>query len=523
MGMGGDFLQEPSSSKVDSGLPAWWFVLLGVLAVANFLMWFYPPLKSLPASVFSILSIAALVYNRTFKRYHRIVYAMVIPGLFTWTLVGHGFDWFATRSGYTGAIANLARWLAGGPYTQLLVALAIGLLAGISVPLLILEGYVLIHQDVVQAFSGLDVSTVRKILRSLFLNTGRAYYIVKDGEVIKGRPEGLSLIGGPGVVRIAPGNAVVFEQGGKLNRVVLSGVHPTKKHERIYKVIRLNSRHNVSALPTPTYPDSKTSSAPNQNAPQGGRNVRGLQSKDGIYIDLDLDVFFNIKRKAETPEDSVLAKFASQEVKNFPEAYLVDPGDVFKAATGFNHWELAVSELAENMLRTIVGQLTLDQLFEPNIRGKICRDLKNELNKAVSDDGIEVTHVSIGAIDIPEEVREKLQEQWLTEKQRTISRAQSQTEADALRRIERARRLAQMRMISMIKGLLTDEVGAPGEYSSRIVVSLRFIEALRDIASHPSTRPLFPFGIPFDDIDAFRTQLLEGGKASSEKEKKEPN
>ena len=552
MGLDSDFPQELSGSKKGSGPSAWWFVALGFLVVANLLMWFYPPLKSLSASIFSILSIVVLASSQAFKRYRRIIYAMLVPGLFAWTLVGHGFYWFVTNGDYTGPIADLARWLTGGPYTRAIVAMAIGLLAGILVPMIILEGYLLIHQDVVQMFSGLEVPTVRKILRSLFLNTSRAYFMVKDGEVTKSRPEGLSLIGGPGVVIIAPGNAAVFDNGGKLNRVELSGVHTTQKYERIYKVIRLNSRYNLSASPTPTYPDPSTSPAQTQKPSREGRSVRGLQSKDGIYIDLDLGVFFNIKRKTETPEDSVLAEFTSQKLKDFPEAYFVDKESVFKAATGFNNWELAVSEIAEDVLRNIVGQRNLDQLFGPpsrkeleeilqgsadkeaaqkeinqirnlpSIRGKICRDIKNEMNKIVNGDGVEVTYVSIGAIDIPEGVREKLQEQWVTEKQQKIVLTRSKTEAEALELIEEARTQVQTQLLHRIRMILEEDTGTQGEYSSRVLLSLRFFEVLRDIASHPSTRPLFPFGIPFNNLDSFRTQLLEEGDIPSEKGKEEP-
>jgi len=49
-----------------------------------------------------------------------------------------------------------------------------------------------------------------------------------------------------------------------------------------------------------------------------------------------------------------------------------------------------------------------------------------------------------------------------------------------------------------------------------VLLSLRFIEALRDIASNPSAKPLFPHGIPFQSMDKFRTQLLEQGETEPE-------
>ncbi len=77
-------------------------------------------------------------------------------------------------------------------------------------------------------------------------------------------------------------------------------------------------------------------------------------------------------------------------------------------------------------------------------------------------------------------------------------------------------------MITDIRDILQEGATPEGEYSARVLLSLRFFEVLRDIASHPSTRPLFPFGIPFDNLDSFRTQLLEKGNMPPEKGKKEP-
>ena len=63
-------------------------------------------------------------------------------------------------------------------------------------------------------------------------------------------------------------------------------------------------------------------------------------------------------------------------------------------------------------------------------------------------------------------------------------------------------------MLASIRNIL-EEPGQEGRYSSGVLLSLRFIEALKDIASNPVAKPLFPHGIPFQSVDKFRTQLLE--------------
>jgi len=559
-----DYAEKLSDSKKGNKPSGGWFVGLGVLVIANLLMWFYPPMKSFSASVFSILSIVVLASTRTFKRYHRLVYAMIVPGLFAWTLVGHGFYWLVRSSGYSGPGAAFARGLAGGPHTQTLAAFVVGLLAGILVPLLILEGYVFVNQDSVQAFSGLDMPIVRKILRSLFLNLSRPYLRVEDGGVSKNRPAGLSFIGGPGIVIVTPGNAVVLEYRGKLKRVELSGIHDTKRYERIYKVIRLTSRSNLAAMPTPTYPTPGPTPVQHQEPPKEGRNVKGLRSKDGIYFDLDLEVYFQIKRGREAPQDQVLAEFVSQEIRDLPEAYFVDKSDVFKAATRFNNWELTIAAIAEDMLRDIVGQHNLDELFEPptenelnrmrailsstrgadseieairdlpQIRGKICREIQDKMNASVNGDGIELTYVSIGAIDIPPEVRTRLQEEWLTrtkirlvEAEREailassaaeadVKRIRARADADVIKLIEQAKVSAQQKLLTVLRKMLQDTATTEREITSYTMLSLRLIEAFQEAASEPSTKLLFPYGMPFEDIEKRIRGLLEDRQTPSD-------
>mgnify|MGYP005838475543 FL=1 len=563
MSVESDFPQEFSGPRKGNTPSAGWFVALGILLVANLLMWFYPPMQSFRASVFSILSIVALAYSGAFRKYRRLIYAMIVPGLLAWTLAGHGFYWLANSSQYRGPGAAFVRGLAGGPTTESLVSFVVGLVAGIVVPMLILEGYVFLNKDVVQAFSGLEMSTVHKILRSLFLNLQRPYYMVKDGEISRTRPQGLSLIGGPGLVIVAPGNAVVFEHGGKLKRVELGGVHKTKKFERIYKVIRLTSRSNLTATPTPTYPTPDMLPARQPEPAQGERNIRRVRSKDGIYIDLDFVVYFQIRRRSEPSQDKVLAQFTSQEVRQVPDPYFVDKNDVFKAATSFNHWELAVSAIAEDVLRDIVAQYDLDQLFEPpanpepqairddrrvadlaepeiemirnlpKIRGKICQEIRDRMNRMVNGDGIEVTYVSIGAVDVPPEVRERLQEEWLarnrvrlaeaeraallvsSEAEKEARRIRAQGDAEAIKLIEQARASAQQRFLTALGRILDESKIKERELASYMMISLRLIQALQEAAAEPSAKLLFPYGMPFEDIEKTIRGLLEDKQAAS--------
>ena len=517
---------EPVSNATHKARPSTlWYVALGVLIVINMLLWVSGEFSVLVAPLFSVFSLAVLTAGDSVEKYRRIIFVIVVPGLLSWIIAAYAL-YLAFENGYGGLATQIFQRIASGSTGNSIFAVLLGLLIGVLVSIGILEGYVFLHQAAVQAFTGLDAKAARCALRSLVLNVNYPYYIVDGGKSTVSRPAGVfPKWGGPGKAIIRAGNAVVFQQGGKLSHIALSGVYVTRSFERIYKIINLTSRDNLGSqkesAPSPVQSLSQTAlqaqgkakQEPKETAPNS-RNMRNVLTKDRISLDLDLKVFFRLKRKVEPRQDATLLEFSSTQPDDLPEAYPVDPGDVYRAATAVNNWEDAVTHIAEDVLRDVVGQTTLDDLFTsqnhsdpPQIRGRVCQEIRERLNSIVDNWGVVVTDVSVGEIDVPQDVQEQLKRDWLLKKQNVLFVQQSEAQARAYEEIENARLKVQTSLLRSIREILED-TGTEAEYSSNVILSLRFIEVLKDIASDPATRPLFPFGIPFQDLEKLRMQLL---------------
>ena len=434
--MGLDNGMRSAGSEPKKRLSTRWIITLVVLIIANLFVWQSGNFGVLASSLFSVLTVIIIASGKFARPYQRLAYILVVPGLLAWILAAHVF-YAAFTTGYSGTVIRFLQRIAGGENGQITLAILLGLLVGILISIGFLEGYVFMHQATIQAFSGLDAKAARQALRTLVLNMNHAYFIIDNGQSVTSRPPGVfPKWGGPGMGIIHPGNAVVFQQGGEFTTVELSGIYRTKTFEKIYKIINLTPRDNLSIPKQPALSDSDV---PLSSGESGGesrpeRNAHNILTRDRIPLDLDLKVFFQIKRKKEPEQDPTLLAFSSEQSRDFLEAYLVDKDDVFKAATSTTNWELAVGAVAEDILRDTVGQNNLDELFQaansenklPKIRGEICEEIQKKLNAVVGDWGIQVTFLSIGEIDIPTGVQEQLQEQWVTEKQRDILITKSQ-------------------------------------------------------------------------------------------------
>ena len=532
--MGLDNGTQSASSEPQGRVSTRWIIVLIVLIIANLFIWLSGYFSVSVASLFSVLTVAILASGKFMLRYRRLMYILIVPGLLAWIFAAHGF-YIAFTSGYGGALVRFFQRIAGESNGQILLAILLGLLVGVLTSIGILEGYVFIHQATIQAFSDLDAKAARRALRTLVLGINYLYFIVEDGKRTTSRPPGVfPKWGGPGIAVIRPGNAVVFQQGGEISHVALSGIYRAKRFEKIFKIINLTSRDNLST-PKQTVPsgtDVLLSSEENRSKSRPERNTRNVLTRDRIPLALDLKIFFQIKRKTSETEDLTLSAFTSGEdpgekAKQLAKAYPVDQEDVFQAATAFNDWEAAVISIATDTLRDIVGQRRLDELFEvptnkyepPQIRGSICQELRDRLNDILNNYGVEVTFVSIGEVDLPDDIHSQIKERWFTDNkiqlargQRDLKAVQSQTEADAMELVEAARTRAQTLMLNEISEIFA-KFGSVDDIP-RDVLWLQFIQALEQIAKDPSTKLLVPYGLPFEDIKHLEDSFEEKPSAS---------
>lgn len=474
-----------------------WIAPLAVVAVAALLLILFLPFLGVPLFLlFFVFILAVLALWRPLARYRRLILLAIAPGLavadIVATYLNEAMNSVEAQALMRGAVM---RFVVGGPDGRLAWSIFLGLAAGVCFVVLLQETYILYNKDVVMGFTGADAATTRRALRALFLNMHPVYMVVDNGEITTTKPAGVMLkIGGPGMVIIRPGNAVIFERGGKITRVETNGIHHTEKFERIRKIVPLTNRDNVTP-PAPIEPGNKAG-----KKHFGAPNV---WTKDKISLDIDLQVFFNIKRKplseSETPPDQDLNFTISAGRPARREPYRVDAEDVYRAAFAVNNWEAVVPLIAISHLRDLVGQRTLDELFEPGqdnvpmLRGDVCNIVRDRTAADVAGWSVEVSKVIVGEVEIPSDVKEKLQERWLAAVHRDVVMVENEADTEMLTELSKA----------------LESYGQSGINAKELLERLRFIEAMAQMSKDPSAKLVIPYGF-FSGLEG--TGLL-GGRA----------
>jgi len=138
----------------------------------------------------------------------------------------------------------------------------------------------------------------------------------------------------------------------------------------------------------------------------------------------------------------------------------------------------ATSQLAQTTLRSVCGQVELDELLAE--REKINTRLQNILDKHTDPWGIKVTTVEVKHIDLPQEMQRAMAKQAEAERERRAKVINAEGEFQAADR-------------------LAEAAGIIQKYPEAL--QLRYLQTLREISSESSTTTFFP--IPIDLLTPF--------------------
>jgi regulator of protease activity HflC (stomatin/prohibitin superfamily) len=138
----------------------------------------------------------------------------------------------------------------------------------------------------------------------------------------------------------------------------------------------------------------------------------------------------------------------------------------------------ATSQLAQTTLRSVCGQVELDELLAE--RDKINTQLQNILDKHTDPWGIKVSTVEVKHIDLPQEMQRAMAKQAEAERERRAKVINAEGEFQAATRLADA------------AGIITEHPEA---------LQLRYLQTLREISSESSTTTFFP--IPIDLFTPF--------------------
>ncbi len=173
------------------------------------------------------------------------------------------------------------------------------------------------------------------------------------------------------------------------------------------------------------------------------------------------------------PQDVITRDNVSVKVNAVIYFRVMDPN---AATIEVENYIFATSQLAQTTLRSVCGQVELDELLAQ--REKINTQLQNILDKHTDPWGIKVTTVEVKHIDLPQEMQRAMAKQAEAERERRAKVINAEGEFQAAAR-------------------LTESAGIIAEHPEAL--QLRYLQTLREISSEGNSTTLFP--IP---IDLFR-------------------
>src|SRR5512136_519293 len=152
--------------------------------------------------------------------------------------------------------------------------------------------------------------------------------------------------------------------------------------------------------------------------------------------------------------------------------------DSMKAIVEVENYLYATSQLAQTTLRSVCGQVELDELLSQ--REKINIQIQEILDRSTEPWGIKVSHVEVKQIDLPEEMKRAIAKQAEAERERRAKVISAEGEFQAAQKLIEAAALMETQPMSL---------------------QLRYLQTLNQIAAENNSTTLFP--IPIDLIKPF--------------------
>lgn len=259
--------------------------------------------------------------------------------------------------------------------------------------------------------------------------------------------------------------------------------------------------------------------------PQGSKWVVQRLGKYHKTLNPGLNILIpyidNVAYKVTT-KDQVL-DIHSQEVITMDNAVILANAVAFinvispeKAVYGVESYHVAIQNLVQTSLRSIIGEMALDSALSS--RDSIKAKLKSAISDDISDWGITLKTVEIQDIKPSPTMQKAMEEQAAAERERraTVTRAGGEKEAAILEaegRFEASRRDAKAQVvlaeatqvaITKVTEAITDK-----ELPAMYLLGEKYITSIQDMASAPNAKTVL---LPADLPSALRGILGAGGK-----------
>jgi len=184
------------------------------------------------------------------------------------------------------------------------------------------------------------------------------------------------------------------------------------------------------------------------------------------------------------PQDVITKDNVSVQVNAVIYFRIINPE---KAIVEVENFLFATSQLAQTTLRSIVGQVELDELLGE--REKINHELQKIIDKQSDPWGIKVSLVEVKHIDLPLEMKRAMAKQAEAERERRAKVINAEGEFQASKRLAEAASIIQ-------------------EYP--VAIQLRYLQTLREVSAENNSTTIFP--VPIDLFKPFLKSMQEQGE-----------
>jgi regulator of protease activity HflC (stomatin/prohibitin superfamily) len=158
-----------------------------------------------------------------------------------------------------------------------------------------------------------------------------------------------------------------------------------------------------------------------------------------------------------------------------------------KAIVEVEQYNYAMSQLAQTTLRSVCGQVELDELL--SAREKINSELQTILDTHTDPWGLKVTTVELKHIDLPQEMQRSMAKQAEAERERRAKVINAEGEFQAATKLSEASKIIE---------------------SHPTALQLRYLQTMREMSAEQNTTTIFPF--PIELFKPFMKLLDKEGK-----------
>lgn len=221
-----------------------------------------------------------------------------------------------------------------------------------------------------------------------------------------------------------------------------------------------------------------------------GRVLEGAKGPGFIMVFWPVDrlqkVSLRIHVEDIETQDVITRDNVSVQVNAVVYFRVIDP---LKAVLEVEDYMYATSQLSQTTLRSIVGQVELDDLLAE--RDKVNRRIQTVIDQQSDPWGIKVSLVEVKHVDLPEHMKRVMAKQAESERERRAKIIHAEGEFAAAERLRDAARVIEAHPMAM---------------------QMRFLQTLTEVGAENNSTVVFP--LPIDLISSFLPKIQSGGESA---------